>query len=102
MYKVCIRPLETGSTLVCGYRYSKHQRVESRKHFLKKFSEKVKECFLGSGSRRGNISNFSRNFEAFASELLENLEEMFPLHYIHNYTLVDSNMKLTLYGVTRI
>ena len=30
---------------------------------------------------RGNISSrFSRNSEAFASELLENLEEMFPLY----------------------
>ena len=29
-------------------------------------------------------SRLSSNSEAFASELLENLEEMFPLHYMHN------------------
>ena len=29
-------------------------------------------------------SMFSSNAEAFASELLENIEEMFPLYYMHS------------------
>ena len=34
---------------------------------------------------RGNISSrFSINSEAFASELIENIEEMFPRSYIHS------------------
>ena len=35
---------------------------------------------------KGNISSiFSSNSVAFASELLENLEEMFPLYYMDGY-----------------
>ena len=74
---------------------------EILKRLLQNFSEILKKCLLGTrcillksllcgeylnmetyhyayGTRRNIFSRFSSNSEAFASELIENLEEMFP------------------------
>ena len=51
---------------------------------------------------RGNISSiFSRNSEAFASEILENIEEMFPRYYIHSGMLSIFLPSTTQWCVTR-
>ena len=49
----------------------------------------IKTCYRHAKKRSSKIyefyvsSRFSSNSETFASELLENLEEMFPRYYIH-------------------
>ena len=54
---------------------------------------------IGVFSNRNNL--FSSNSEAFASELLENLEEMFPMYYIYSGVFSVFKSTITHWRVTR-